>query len=176
MSVRADVVAAARVQELSARYAFHLEQWTVGRTPAWARESVDARQVVHEHCSRSPWTRTSLRTRASKRRCGRIRRTLHDKVLASLDNVRRGSASAPPARTGSRLADTAVAADLLERYEAALKRLEPIEREAVIARAELGLPWSDVADILAKPTVAAARLTVSRALIRLAREMSDARR
>lgn len=176
MSVRADVVAAARVQELSARYAFHLEQWTVGRTPAWARESVNARQVVHDTLLEVALDEDVTPDAGFETALGRIRRTLHNKVLASLDNVRRGSASAPPARTGSRLADTAVAADLLERYEAALKRLEPIEREAVIARAELGLPWSDVADILAKPTVAAARFTVSRALIRLAREMSDARR
>jgi len=69
-----------------------------------------------------------------------------------------------------------LAPELFERYEAALQRLRPADRGAVIARAELGLTWPEVADALAKSTVSEARMTVSRALIRLAREMSYERR
>ena len=58
-----------------------------------------------------------------------------------------------------------------EAYEAALGRLKPEEREAVIARIEMGQSYEEIATLLGKPSPDAARMTVSRALVRLAREM-----
>ena len=62
------------------------------------------------------------------------------------------------------------------RYEAALQRLKPGDREAIIARVEMGLPYSEVAAALGKPSVAAAHMAVSRALVRLAEEMARSHR
>lgn len=61
------------------------------------------------------------------------------------------------------------------RYEAALARLEPEEREAIVGRIELGCPYAELAEALGKPSADAARMTVSRALLRLAEEMSRGR-
>ena len=64
-----------------------------------------------------------------------------------------------------------VGREAVDRYEAALRRLRPDDREAIHLRVELDLPYPEVAREIDKPTVAAARMAVSRALYRLAREM-----
>jgi RNA polymerase sigma factor (sigma-70 family) len=67
--------------------------------------------------------------------------------------------------------DCAIGHEAVERYEAALAQLTDIEREAIIARVELALSYSEVAAALGKPTAAAARMAVNRALARLAHMM-----
>jgi RNA polymerase sigma-70 factor (ECF subfamily) len=64
-----------------------------------------------------------------------------------------------------------VGAEVVERYEEALARLRPEEREAIIARVEWGLTYAELAQALGKPTPEAARKAASRALVRLAQEM-----
>ena len=46
-------------------------------------------------------------------------------------------------------------------------------RDAVIARLELNLPWQDIAQMTGKSSADAARISVSRALVRLAEVMGD---
>jgi DNA-directed RNA polymerase specialized sigma24 family protein len=58
----------------------------------------------------------------------------------------------------------------LERYERALARLRPEDREAIVAR-EMGWTNAEIADMLRKPSANAARMAVERALLRLADEM-----
>ena len=62
----------------------------------------------------------------------------------------------------------------LDRYDQALAGLDPATREAVVCRVELGMSYRQIAAALAKPSVDAARMAVTRALVRLAREMDDA--
>ena len=61
--------------------------------------------------------------------------------------------------------------EAVERYESALAQLTSGEREAIIARIELGQTFAEVAAALGKPTPEAARMAVNRALSRLARLM-----
>lgn len=69
--------------------------------------------------------------------------------------------------------ETIIGHEAAERYEAALLQLRDIDREAIIARLELQLPFEDVARALDKPSVDAARMTFRRALERLAEAMRD---
>jgi DNA-directed RNA polymerase specialized sigma24 family protein len=69
----------------------------------------------------------------------------------------------------------AVGQEAIERYEAALQRLRAEDREAIIARVELGMPHEELARLLGKPSANAARMAVERALVRLAAEMGRAR-
>ena len=62
-----------------------------------------------------------------------------------------------------------------QRYEKALRRLSEVEREAVVARVEMGFDYERIARSLGKPSRDAARMTVVRALVRLAREMGHER-
>ena len=58
-------------------------------------------------------------------------------------------------------------------YERCLQRLNESDRGAIIARLELGCGYKELTQILGKPTEAAARKTVERALRRLAALMRD---
>jgi len=57
-------------------------------------------------------------------------------------------------------------------YERALNSLKPETREAVILRLEFGLSYAEIAAALEKPSADAARMLVSRALLKLANGMS----
>ena len=81
-----------------------------------------------------------------------------------LDDNQRDYAAAP--------LEEAIGHEALIRYEAALARLRPEEREAIVARIELEHSYQEVAQALDKPSAAAARMAVSRALLRLAEEMN----
>lgn len=67
--------------------------------------------------------------------------------------------------------EQAIGREGVERYERALDCLNPEEREAIIARLEMGYSYDEVAEILGKPTADAARKVAQRALVRLAEEM-----
>ena len=61
----------------------------------------------------------------------------------------------------------------LERYEQALQKLRPEQQEAVMLRMELGFTYPEIAAALGSPTPNAARMMVTRGLLRLA-EVMDA--
>ena len=67
--------------------------------------------------------------------------------------------------------DQAIGSENTARYELALHRLKPADREAIIGRVELHYSYDELAIVLNKPTAAAARVAVTRAMKRLAAEM-----
>ena len=64
--------------------------------------------------------------------------------------------------------EEAIGAQAAARYVAALARLQPEEREAIIGRVEMEYSYADLAEVLGKPTADAARKAARRALLRLA--------
>ena len=74
--------------------------------------------------------------------------------------------------SGASPLEEAVGQQTLNGYRAALDRLSSLERDLVLARVELGLPYAHVAELLSKSSPSAARMATSRALVRLAGEMS----
>jgi DNA-directed RNA polymerase specialized sigma24 family protein len=68
--------------------------------------------------------------------------------------------------------ERAIGLDQLERYEAALARLRPIDRAAIMARVEMGCTYEEMAVMLDLPSADAARSAAQRALVRLAAEFS----
>ena len=70
--------------------------------------------------------------------------------------------------------EQAIGREAVERYERALQRLTPDEREVIIARVEQGYSYEELAEALGKPTSEAARKAARRALLRLAAEMGRA--
>jgi RNA polymerase sigma-70 factor (ECF subfamily) len=67
--------------------------------------------------------------------------------------------------------EQAIGQEAVDRYERALERLKPEEREAIIARVEMGYSYQELAEVLDKPSAEAARKAAQRALVRLAEEM-----
>ena len=95
------------------------------------------------------------------------------------DEIRRARRSPVPVELGGEHADpsaspleTAIGHEAVARYEAALARLRPEDREAVVTRIEMDGTYQAVAQALGKPSPDAARMAVTRALLRLAQEMS----
>ena len=68
--------------------------------------------------------------------------------------------------------ERAIGQESLERYEAALKTLREVDREAIIARVELQQSYDEIAIALGKPSADAARMAVVRALRNLLKAMS----
>jgi RNA polymerase sigma-70 factor (ECF subfamily) len=87
-------------------------------------------------------------------------------MSATLDEQVEGADASP--------LDIAIGREAADRYETALQRLKPDEREVLIARVELGMSFEEVAAAVGKPSADAARKAVSRALLRLADEMRHA--
>jgi RNA polymerase sigma-70 factor (ECF subfamily) len=58
--------------------------------------------------------------------------------------------------------------EAIARYEAALATLSPREQEAVVMRVEMGFTHQQIAEAIGSPSWNAARMFVSRALLRLA--------
>jgi RNA polymerase sigma-70 factor, ECF subfamily len=67
--------------------------------------------------------------------------------------------------------DLAIGEENVERYERALSRLAPADREAIVGRLELQHSYDELAVVLDKPSPAAARMAVTRAMKHLADEM-----
>jgi len=63
--------------------------------------------------------------------------------------------------------EQAIGREAVERYEAALQRLTAEEREAIIARVEMGYSYEELAEALGKPTAEAARKAARRRRLRI---------
>jgi RNA polymerase sigma-70 factor (ECF subfamily) len=68
-----------------------------------------------------------------------------------------------------------VGRETMEAYDAALADLSEEQRHAVILRIELGYGYSQIAEAVGSPTPNAARMLVTRALLRLAQAMDGHR-
>jgi RNA polymerase sigma-70 factor (ECF subfamily) len=95
------------------------------------------------------------------------------------DEVRRAKRAPVPTELeteephrGASPLELAIGQQAVEAYEAALQRLRQEDREAIVARVEMDYSYDQVAVALGKPSPDAARMAVSRALLRLAEEMS----
>lgn len=160
---------------LFARYVPLLQRWATGRLPRWARDLADTHDLVQETLLQTFKKIDTIEYRGE----GALRAYLRQ-VLVNRIRLEFRKRSGRPDRTGldEQQADPnpspleeAIGQQALERYEAALERLRPQEREAIISRVEMGLTYEELAVVLGKPTPEAARKTAERALIRLAKEM-----
>jgi RNA polymerase sigma-70 factor (ECF subfamily) len=164
------------LERLFARHLKPLQRWARGRLPKWARDLADTDDLVQD---------TLLRTFKriedfEPRRVGALQAYLRQAVLNRLrDELRRkGRQPQEPAELDALEADgsqspleEAIGREAVERYERALGRLRPEEREAIIARVEMDYSYEELAEALGKPTPDAARKAAQRALVRLAEEM-----
>ena len=166
----------AAVERLFARHLKPLQRWARGRLPGWARDLTDTDDLV-QNALLQTFKRIE---RFEPRHVGALQAYLRQVVQnAIFDEVRRRArrpevvdVNEVPLESGQSPLEEAIGREVVERYERALARLRPEEREAVIAKVEMGLSYEELAEALAKPTADAARKAAQRALVRLAEEMS----
>jgi RNA polymerase sigma-70 factor (ECF subfamily) len=152
-----------------------LKRWASGRLPRWARRVADTSDMVQETVIATLRNLPSFELRGDGALQAYLRSALINRVR---NEMRRALRRPAPGELDSQLPDygtspleAAIGAQTLERYEAALTRLTEEDREAVVTRVEFGLSYAEVAEALGKPSADAARMTVVRALLKLAREM-----
>lgn len=168
---------AAALDALCDRYLPRMKRWAHGRLPAWARGALDTHDMVQDTMINVVQRLASFEPRHDAALQAYIRQSLMNRVRDEIRRAQRLPASDPlddsrPSTEPSPL-EEAIGHEALDRYEAALQRLKPEDREAIIVRIEMGLPYTEVAEALGKPSVAAAHMAVSRSLVRLAKEMSS---
>lgn len=163
--------------QLFARYMPALQRWARGRLPQWARDIADTTDIVQDAMLQ---TFRNLH-RVEYRGQGALHAYLRQAVLNRIREELRRRSTSPGKGTldpsfphaGISPLEAAMGSEALARYDAALGRLSTQEREAVIARVELGMSHREIAEALGKPSADAARMAVARALTRLAREMNQ---
>jgi RNA polymerase sigma-70 factor (ECF subfamily) len=164
------------LDRLFARHLVPLQRWATGRLPVWARDLTDTDDLVQDTLLRTFRRMESF----EPRRVGALQAYLRQAVLNRLRDQLRRHGRRPDhialdqveAEIGDSPLERAIGREAVESYERALERLRPEEREAIIARVEIGMSYQEMAEALGKPTPEAARKTAERALVRLAKEMS----
>ena len=163
------------LERLFARHVEPLRRWARGRLPKWARDLADTADLVqdtlvqtfkrleHFEPRRVGALQAYMRQALLNRIRNELRRTGRQPHRTDLDGIEVESTESP--------LEEAIGREAVERYEEALQQLTAEEREAIIARIEMGYNYEELAEMLGKPSPEAARKAAQRALVRLAEEM-----
>ena len=154
-----------------------LRRWARGRLPSAARGALDTQDLVqdtilnslrrldHFDSRHEGAFQAYLRQAVLNRIRDEARRFTRRPASAELTDAYESDAASP--------LDIAIGREGVARYEAALQRLRPIDREAIIGRLELQHDYQELATILGKPNANAARVAVTRALARLMEHLDE---
>jgi RNA polymerase sigma-70 factor (ECF subfamily) len=163
------------LDRLFARFLPALRRWASGRLPCRARTLMDTDDLVQETSIRALKNITSFELRHDGSLQAYFREAIHNRICDEVRRITRWPMTTLDDHhldRGASPLDLAIGRQAVERYEAALRRLEPDEREVVVLRLEMEYSHREIADLLGKPSADAARMAVARALVRLAEEMS----
>lgn len=157
---------------LLTRYLPVLHRWARGRLPSYARDLAETADLVQMTLLRALDNLDRFESQGEGAFLGYLRQILLNAVR---DEVRRaarrpGHDVLPESLAGREPSalERAIGRQRLERYEAALEQLEERQRQAVVLRLEFGYSHAEIAEALDAPSANAARMIVSRALLRLA--------
>ena len=164
------------LDQLCSRFLPALRRWASGRLPRYARDLMDTDDLVQETVVRA----VKRIDRFESRHEGALQAYLRQAIVNRIrDEVRRAGRTPVAAELDDNVSDRAaspldeaIGHEAVERYEAALEKLSSDDRAAIVARIEMECSYQEVALSLGKPSADAARMTVSRALLRLAEEMA----
>jgi RNA polymerase sigma-70 factor, ECF subfamily len=162
------------LEALLVRLLPRLRRWAHGRLPASSRGMLETADIVQSVAAKAVRRLAEIDVEHS----GALAFYLRQAIANEIASVWRRAGRTPfetsvgeslPAEITSPL-ERLIGAERLQRYEAALLRLEPSDRETIVARFELAYGYDDLARYLGKPSVGAARVAVHRAVKRLAEE------
>ena len=173
------------IDQLFVRHHAPLRRWAAGRLPRWARQLTDTDDLVQdallqtfkriaEFQPRGPGAlQAYLRQAVVNRVRDELRRKSRQPVATTIDSPEMLDAGVVDGADSP--LEQAIGQQNLRRYQQALARLKPDEREAIIGRLEMGYSFQELAEALGRPSADAARKATQRALIRVAEEMRRAR-
>ncbi len=166
---------ASALDALIARYRPRLVRWASGRLPAHARHLAETQDLVQDTLVQAFRKIGSMEIRGEGALQAYLRQVLLNAIRQEIRRVR--SRPAAEALEGERHGDEpspleeAIGGELLSRYDEALERLRPHDRELVVAHVEFGLSHAELAAAFGKPSANAARMALQRALLQLATAM-----
>ena len=172
---RAQAGDAFALDQLFTRYYPRLQRWATGRLPRSARQLVDTQDIVQEVLIKAIRHIDGFEQRHGEAFQAYLRKALFNRIKDEIRRkaLTRGELAHEPSDPGPSPVEVAIGRELYVRYEAAYDRLSPADQQAIFLRIELDLSMKEVADVMQKPSPDAARMAVSRALIRLAEELRD---
>jgi RNA polymerase sigma-70 factor (ECF subfamily) len=155
-----------------------LRRWARGRLPRSARGMLETADLVQDAVMACMRRLDVFEVRHQGALQAYFRQAVMNRILDIVRQQKRrpGQTDLPEQLLDARPSplDQAIGSENAERYEAAIHRLKPADREAIIGRVELQYSYDELAIVLDKPTAAAARVAVTRAMKRLADEMRHA--
>jgi len=166
------------LERLYARCLPPLRRWARGRLPAAARGALDTQDLVQDTILNSLRRLDQFDSRHEGALQAYLRQAVLNKIRDEARRFTRRPAAAEltdsfQSEAASPL-DVAIGREGVARYEAALQKLRPGDREAIIGRLELQYDYQELAVILGKPNANAARVAVTRALARLMEHLNAA--
>jgi RNA polymerase sigma-70 factor (ECF subfamily) len=165
------------LESLITRYLPRLQRWASGRLPQWARGTADTQDLVQETLFQTFQKIDRFESRGEGALFAYLRQAILNRIRDELRRTKRrpemSELDAELQDRGRSPLEEAIGHEAIERYERALATLREEEREAIVARIEMGYSHEEIANLLGKPTANAARMTVERAIVRLAKEMRN---
>jgi RNA polymerase sigma-70 factor (ECF subfamily) len=163
------------LDRLLARCLPPLRRWAHGRLPTYARDMEDTADVVQDTIIAA----LKRLDRFEPRHEGALQAYLREALANRIKDIVRKKLRRPVqtelpehlAANATGVLDEILGQEKMARYDAALARLRPADREAIVARLELQYRYEELAVALGKPSANAARVAVSRAIQRLSDEM-----
>ncbi len=155
-----------------------LRRWARGRLPNMARGMVDTTDIVQDAVMAAMRRLEAFEARHHGALQAYLREAVMNRIRDAIRHYqRRPATTSLPADLQDEATsplEYAIGAENMARYEAALQRLKASDREAIIGRLEMHYSYDELATVLGKPSPAAARMCVTRAMKRLAGEMRHA--
>ena len=155
-----------------------LRRWAHGRLPPSARGMQDTADLVHDTVVSALRRLKGFDARHQGALQAYLRQAVMNRILDAIRQRRRRpeQVELPEQLVDERTSplDLAIGSENLARYEAALEKLRPSDREAIVNRLELQYSYEELAVALDKPTANAARVAVMRAMRHLTEELRRA--
>ena len=157
-----------------------LRRWARGRLPWGLRSMLDTSDLVQDAVINALPHLEKFEIRTERALDAYLQQAVKNRIIDLYKRSRRRPTrqSMPddvPAGNASPH-EEAIGAEIYEQYERALASLKNEERSAVVSRLEFGMDYAEIASRLGKSSPDAARMAVSRAIVRLADKLSQSRR
>jgi RNA polymerase sigma factor (sigma-70 family) len=167
------------LDQLLARYLPRLRRWASGRLPWALRTMLDTEDLVQDAVIKALPHLKTLEIRSQSALKFYLQQALKNRIVdlhkrARCRPEREGEIPEFVQADGPSPQHAAIVAEEIERYERALGSLRSTEQQAIMLRIEFGYTYGEIAKELRKRSSDAARMAVSRALVRLADKMGRA--
>jgi RNA polymerase sigma-70 factor (ECF subfamily) len=167
------------LDDLLARYLPRLQRWASGRMPIGIRTMNDTGDIVQEAVINAVKHFSGIELRTEGAFLAYLRQSVNNRIIDQYRrhgrHPKRDELPEDAVAPGTNPLEAAIGAEAHELYESALASLRDEDREAIVLRLEFDLDFEEIAAQLGKPTAAAARMAVVRAIGRLSEAMRRGR-